>query len=53
MGIRLEYLDGLEIKRRELSTMRSSSGGSGKRRLEVEAIPVKEGRELDRIRSGS
>jgi hypothetical protein len=35
-----------------LSTVRSSSGGSGEGRLGVEAIPVREGRGLDRIRSG-
>jgi hypothetical protein len=38
MGNRLVYLDGLEIKRKELSTVRLSSGGSGERRLGVRAI---------------
>jgi hypothetical protein len=53
MGNQLVHLDGLEIKRKELSTMRSSLGGSGERRLGVRAIPAEEGRGLDRIRSGS
>jgi hypothetical protein len=35
-----------------LSTVRSSSGGSDEVRLGVEAIPAREGRRLDRIRSG-
>jgi hypothetical protein len=47
------YLDGLEIKWKELSTVRSSSGGSGERRLGVRAILAEEGRGLDRIRSGN
>jgi hypothetical protein len=34
------YLDWLEIKRRKLSTARSSSGGSGEGRLGVRAIPA-------------
>jgi hypothetical protein len=33
--------------------VRSSSGGSGKGRLVVEAILAREGRGLDRIRSGA
>jgi hypothetical protein len=51
MGSRSEYLDGLEVKRKKLPTVRSSSGGSGERRLGVETIPAKEGQGLDRIRS--
>jgi hypothetical protein len=52
MGSRSEYLDGLEVKRKGLSTVRSCSGGSGERWLGVEAILAKEGRGLDRIRLG-
>jgi hypothetical protein len=52
MGSRSEYLDGLEVKWKKLPTVRSSSGGSGERRLGVDAIPAKEGQGLDRIRSG-
>jgi hypothetical protein len=52
MGSQSEYLDGLEVKQKGLSMVRSSSGGSGERRLGVEAILAKEGRGLDRIRSG-
>jgi hypothetical protein len=47
------HLDGLEIKRKELSTVRASSGGSGERRLGVRAISAEEGRGLDRINSES
>jgi hypothetical protein len=39
-GKRFVYLDGPEIKWRKLSTTRSSSGGSGERRLRVRAIPA-------------
>jgi hypothetical protein len=46
------YLIELEIKRRELPTVRSSSGGSGERRFKVEAIPAKGWPGLDRISSG-
>jgi hypothetical protein len=45
------HLDGLEIKWKELSTVRASSGGSGEKRLGVRAIPAEEGRGLDRISS--
>jgi hypothetical protein len=46
-------MDWLEIKRRKLSTARSSSGGSGERRLGVRAIPAEGGRGLDWVRSRS
>jgi hypothetical protein len=52
MGSRAEYQDGLEVKSSGLSTVRSSSGGSGERRVGVEAIPVKGWLELDWIGLG-
>jgi hypothetical protein len=52
-GGRSEYLDELEVKQKGLSMMRRRAGISGERRLGVEEIPAKEGRGLDRIRSGS
>jgi hypothetical protein len=52
MGSSAEYLDETEIKWRELPTVRSSSGGSGERRLGVGAISAKGWPELDRISSG-
>jgi hypothetical protein len=52
MGSRAEYLDEPEIKWRELPTVRSSSGGSGERRVGVGAIPAKGRPGLDRIGSG-
>jgi hypothetical protein len=48
MGSQSVYLDEPEIKRREL---RSSSGGSGERRLGMEVIPGKGRPGLDQIRS--
>jgi hypothetical protein len=51
--VRSEYLDELEVKRKGLSTTRRRAGVFGERRLGVEEIPVKEGRGLDRIMSGS
>jgi hypothetical protein len=41
MGSSAEYLYEPEIKWRELPTVRSSSSGSGERRLGVGAIPAK------------
>jgi hypothetical protein len=46
-------LNELEVERKGLSTMRRRVGISGERRLGVEEIPAKEGRRLDRTRSGS
>jgi hypothetical protein len=42
-GSRSVYLNGLETPWRELSTTKSSSGGSGERRLGVKANPTEEG----------
>jgi hypothetical protein len=53
MGKRFVYLDGLEIKWRKLSMARSSSGGSGERRLGVRAISAEGSRGLDWVRSRS
>jgi hypothetical protein len=50
VGSHAEHLDEPEIKWRELPTVRSSAGGSGERRLGVDAIPAKGGSGLDRIR---
>jgi hypothetical protein len=50
VGSRAKHLDELEIKWRELPTVRSSAGGSGERRLGMDAISAKGGSGLDRIR---
>jgi hypothetical protein len=50
VGSRAEHLDELEIRWRELPTVRSSAGGSGERRLGMGAILARGGSGLDRIR---